>query len=293
MSAKEILSIADKADLIPNFLHGRTQHKTMQARLSEDILQKREKSAFYRTEPGRFFISEALSDPSIQDDYKVVFRARRRTRDLEKEHSITIKHSFLESFLKGNPKRRCDYERFYKEAIAADAFEIDSGLTNPTNDKRIRIWTFSIVQKGNSILGYRVGRYRNRGETLHLNRSIGFPSNVSLDDKTLFSTDPIGAIENSISTLKWDLDLSPFVFEAEQSTAPDPLFMFLTESPTGEVSLVLSYIWACPNWFEPTKRRLSLNDPSWIDFKHPPNNLDDLEPWSQEIFQEIFQELYL
>ena len=84
MSAKAILDVAYKAGVVPTHLYGKTQKKTLQARLSEDILRHRDTSLFYRTEPGQFFLSEFLSDPTIPDDYKVPFPARRRTRDLKR-----------------------------------------------------------------------------------------------------------------------------------------------------------------------------------------------------------------
>jgi hypothetical protein len=38
--------------------------------------------------------------------------------------------------------------------------------------------------------------------------------------------------------------------------------------------------WVCPEWFEPTTRRLSINDPSWMNMRVKPNNLEDFEPWT-------------
>jgi len=53
----EILRRAYLADAVPPQLYGRTQHKTLQARLSEDILLKRERSAFFRTDPGHYLLA--------------------------------------------------------------------------------------------------------------------------------------------------------------------------------------------------------------------------------------------
>ena len=61
MSARAILDVAYAAGIIPAHLYGKTQQKTLQARLSEDILHHREVSAFYRTEPGQFFLAELLA----------------------------------------------------------------------------------------------------------------------------------------------------------------------------------------------------------------------------------------
>ncbi len=56
MSARAMLVAAYRHNIVPSHLFGRTQHKTLGARLSKDILERREKSAFFRTAPGRFFL---------------------------------------------------------------------------------------------------------------------------------------------------------------------------------------------------------------------------------------------
>ncbi len=65
LNAKAMLEMAYEAGVVPPHLHGRTQQKTLQARLSEDILHHREKSAFYRTEPGQFALKIFLDDPDV------------------------------------------------------------------------------------------------------------------------------------------------------------------------------------------------------------------------------------
>ena len=97
MTAKGILDAAYKAGIVPEHLHGTTQHKTLQARLSEDILHRRSTSQFFRTEPGYFFLTELISDTEIPDKYKEPFPARRRTRDLRKDPILTLEVSFIES----------------------------------------------------------------------------------------------------------------------------------------------------------------------------------------------------
>ena len=83
MSAKAILAAAHRSAIVPINLRGQTQVKTLQARLSEDILYHRSSSRFFRTEPGQYFLCELIADPDIPDKYKERFPARRRTRDLQ------------------------------------------------------------------------------------------------------------------------------------------------------------------------------------------------------------------
>src|SRR5689334_7283892 len=70
LSARDLVQEAEKLGLMPADLGGKTQHKTMQARLSTDILFNRERSFFYRVSPGRFFLREFLDDPEIDIRWK-------------------------------------------------------------------------------------------------------------------------------------------------------------------------------------------------------------------------------
>ena len=75
MTAKAILNAAYRTGIVPDHLHGKTQHKTLQARLSEEILHFKRDGRFFRTEPGFFFLTEFESDPLIPDKYKDHFSA--------------------------------------------------------------------------------------------------------------------------------------------------------------------------------------------------------------------------
>ena len=54
MSAREILDASYRLQLVPEHLFGKTQHETLQAHLSEEILRNRNSSVFTRTAPGQF-----------------------------------------------------------------------------------------------------------------------------------------------------------------------------------------------------------------------------------------------
>jgi hypothetical protein len=99
MSPKGIVDAAYRAKIVPSHLFGKTQHKTLQARLSEDILRHRNSSKFYRTEPGMFFLSALISDSDIPEKFKQPFAARRRTRDLMREPVLALKYSFFQTRL--------------------------------------------------------------------------------------------------------------------------------------------------------------------------------------------------
>lgn len=93
---KGIPDAAYRAEGVPDHLKGKTQHKTLQARLSEDILHQRNAALFYRIEPGMFFLGELISAPDVPEKFKEKFPASRRTRDLQTDLSLGMSRGFLE-----------------------------------------------------------------------------------------------------------------------------------------------------------------------------------------------------
>jgi len=282
MSAKGILNAAYRAQIVPEHLRGKTQHKTLQARLSEDILHHRSSSLFYRTEPGIFFLCELISDPNIPEKFKEIFPARRRTRDLQNENALGISRNFLKRWREGS-----DSGDLVEMLADAERHEAVRYLPQSGDTDYATLWTFSLVRRNNEVLSYRVGRYRDDREAFANKRTIGFPGAVTISDRSLFSQDDYGATENALRVLLLDLDLSSQSFPDENLKKPAPIFTFEAEGDDGVSVLLVVLEWTCPDWFEPTTRKLSLNDPCWLNLSIQPNNIDDFEPWSKTTLRRI------
>ncbi len=282
MSAKGILDAAYRAKIVPEHLRGSTQHKTLQARLSEDILHHRLSSLFYRTEPGIFFLCELISDPNIPEKFKEKFPARRRTRDLQKESALGIRRSFLKDWLEHS-----DCHSLGKMIAAAEQHEAVKYVPVSGDSNYASVWTFSLVRRNREVLSYRIGRYRDDREAFANKKTIGFPGAVTVGDRSLFSQEDYGATENALGILLLDLDLSSQSFANENPAKPTPIFVLEAEGEDGVSVLLIVMEWKCPDWFEPTTKKLSLNDPCWLNLSVPPNNIDDFEPWSQTTLRKI------
>lgn len=283
MSARGILEAAYRAQIVPQHLKGKTQHKTLQARLSEDILHHRNSSLFYRTEPGIFFLCELISDPETPEKYREKFQARRRTRDLRRDTPLGIKRSFLKSWAQSG--RSSNVSPIFDDAENQKALKY---ISDDDESQFAAIWTFSLVRRGTSVLSYRIGRYRDDRDSFANKRTVGFPGLVTASDRTLFSENDYGATENSLSVLMLDLDLSSNSFEDGKISKPEKKYMIEAEGDDGVSVALLVLEWYCPNWFEPTTLKLSFNDPTWLDLSIAPNNLDDFEPWSRSTMSCIF-----
>jgi hypothetical protein len=278
MGAKSILDAAEKAGVLSEHLHGKTQQKTLQARLSEDILKGREASLFYRTEPGQFALKEFLDDPAFPTKWKTEFSARRRTRDLKRPTSLAIRQATAASLENISISMNEFSERLIEPGAVATMHPKEM-------NKRgyCAMWTFSVVRKRDEVLAYRIGRYRDDRDIFANKRSIGFPGALAADDVSLFSTDELGVKECCIAVLQQDLDLSLSTFERSKEQVPKIECVTALADGDGKLDLIIVLLWESPDWFEPTTKRLSLNDPGWLQTCARPNDMDDFEPWSAQI----------
>lgn len=278
MGAKAILDAAYRAGVVPSHLRGRTQQKTLQARLSEDILHCRGASAFYRTEPGQFALTEFIDDPKFPAKWKTPFPARRRTRDLKRSESLAV-NCELAVGLQGGAITMTEF------LVRVDDPGALASMHPDEMKKRgyCAVWTFSVVRKGDCVLSHRIGRYRDDRDSFANRRSIGFPGALAADDASLFSSDKLGAEECAIAVLQQDLDLSLATFERPSAHRPtvDGVTAIMNLGESLDIVIVLS--WESPDWFEPTTRRLSFNEPTWLCSSSRPNDINDFEPWSARV----------
>jgi len=275
LTPRAILKEAFRGGLVPTHLFGQTQHKTLQARLSEDILHNRVESRFYRTDPGRFFLSEFRSDPSIPEQFKDPFHARRRTRDLGKVSALAMDKAYASTL---DASKFGSWQRLLKEADACGALK--HADTRCDHQDLIFIWAFSVVRRDDQILCYKIGKYRDDRNAFANRKSIGFAELVAYENASLFADD-MGISECGLNTLLTDLDLSKSAFG--KGSAPERPFISLVrlmKDDAADPAILFIMEWQCPDWFEPTVRRLSLNEVRWIDGKHIPNDIHAFEPWS-------------
>ena len=277
MSPKAIMDAAYRGGIVPTHLYGKTQHKTLHARLSEDILHNKLESRFFRTYPGMFFLSELRSDPTIPEDFKDPFHARRRIRDLAKPAALAFDRDFLAS----QSLTQLSWRDLLKVADQAGALKhIDTKIKD---ERFVIVWAFSIVRRKNEILSYRIGRYRDDRGAFANRKSIGFAEMVSFQDETMFSDD-MGVVECGLNAVLSDLDLSKSAFPNGILRPSVSFAAIAIRSLIDPVALFVMQ-WECPDWFEPTARRLSLNEVRWVDATYRPNDIEAFEPWSAIAFE--------
>ena len=282
MGPRAILKDAYTLELMPSHLFGETQHKTIQARLSEDILYYKTRSRFFRTGPGRFFLREFITDETIPEDFRVEITARRRKRELLPDPVLCVAKDSLFHLAEGIKRNHTNVFDSLRSTGKLSYFNVKE-----TPADFLAIWSFVVFARGEDVLTFRVGRYRAVEECLTSKRTLGFTSLVTEGHQTLFSHDFFGFVESGISALAMDLEFPLTDHDLEEEVSSGLSVVPVTENEEITAALVV-FEAKCPNWFEPTKRRLSMNDLRWMPFHVPPNHLDDFDPWSQAVVRHRF-----
>ena len=149
------------------------------------------------------------------------------------------------------------------------------------NVNSVFLRSFVCVHRNSEILTYRLGRYRDDRDTFMFRRSIGFSTLVHLEEHTLFNLGNFGILDAGLRAAKFDLDVPEDVTDEGTNAS---LAYFIWSSCGTETNDLLAVIkFECPTWFEPIKRRLALNDLSWMDATMPVNDFDDYDPWSKSV----------
>lgn len=283
MSPRNILAAAYRADLVPPHLYGKTQHKTLQARISEDIIARREHSPFFRTAPGRFFLREFLTDESLPEEFRRPVPTRRRSRELVHGPVLAIEPEALKA-ISGTDNNFNTNEIFC--LLRNNKYTYEDPRRNASG---VPVRSFVCVYRDTMILTYRLGRYRDDRDTFISRRSIGFSTLVHMDEHTLFNYSDFGILDAGMKATKIDLDI-PEVSSTAETKASIGYFIWCHEGKNaGDLLAVVNF--ECPSWFEPVKRRLALNDLRWIDIAQPVNNIDDFDPWSKHILTNFWSKM--
>ncbi|WP_137152580.1 winged helix-turn-helix domain-containing protein [Devosia sp. FKR38] len=283
LSARQILAKAHATKAVPRHLHGATQYKTMQARLSEDILSKRDHSAFFRPKPGTFFLRKFLDDETISEEYRRPIAARRRIRDLLLGPALSVAKSAV-----GDVFAHTD--AVLPKTICGELHDRAFAYIDPKNvpDDRLLIWAVCVVVRGHDILTYRAGKYRDDRDAFARKQTFAFSSLVQENARSLFDEDSLGIRETALKSVVMDLDIPLRSEISNDSEIPCELMTFMRGThPAFFNSIIGVVVVECPQWFEPTTRRLSLNEVRWVSLLSPRNNTDDLDPWSVLIWKHL------
>lgn len=286
LGAKEIMALAADMGIVPPHIFGKTPHKTLQARLSEHILEYRNKSIFYRTSPGRFFLRDLSNSPQVDDKFKVEWHARRRKKDLAQENVLAIPRHILDL---NDINGFVDDTSKVLELIDAYGASYTDRKKAELDDSLKQFVTYVLVKKGDKILSYRRGKFSNASNEIMGARSIGFGGHVCDTDSDFLDQSTFGIRNNAARELLEELWLEDIEQKNLHKNESLRLLSFINVDDTDEakkhIAAVLVYT-STPS-FNPKKGELSINDLNWLDITHIPNHIDDFELWSRMILLKL------
>lgn len=284
LDARQILRTAYNLSIVPKNLYGKTQYKTLHARLADDIRKQHARSEFVRTDPGRFFLRRFLRDQTIPSAHKREYPARPRADQLRNFDVICLRKADL--------------------PIAAGDDLLDLAFLSPyrtlnrrltdiyDDDSFVFLRIFVIVERVHHIVMRR--SFSKTNDAMASKWSLGIIGFVKDQDSTMFSEDPYGLVEASLRTLCEQLDLT---HQDTEFIRTGHLIRFLgflvTPTDAHENSLAAVTVCHCPEAFDPIARYHNPKSLYWHAIHTQVNDWSVFDPWSRELNARRTIERYL
>jgi predicted NUDIX family phosphoesterase len=288
MTASEILADAKRLGWMPLHLYGKTPHKTLNARLSEHIRDRKEDALVFRVGPAKYFLSEFLADPSLPSRFKRKFRGILRSKQVRQERVLVATRGTLEA------KGICGFVPFDREwfshKLRSDFEFVDRRLAEKRTDIK-QFVSYAIIVRGTSVLSYRRGKFNTASTELKGARSIGFGGHISEIDFDLFSFDFSGLFRNAARELYEELLVTDIdVVNSVPSANIRPLgYLNLDDTPEARKHVAIVMLYAPNERVDFRKGEWSINELNWLDTSLRLNDLSEFELWSEVLLRMIFE----
>ena len=150
LSAQSILSEAKRFGLMPKHLTGPTKHKTLQARISDNINSLQKDSRFYRVGVGKYFLRELATDPTLPVKLKKEQDPPGRVKSIEEARLLHSSNTSNE-----------DRPIIASLTDALSRIEQDNCFKYARHrlSTETLIGTFTIIRWGNSIFLHDIGKF--------------------------------------------------------------------------------------------------------------------------------------
>jgi predicted NUDIX family phosphoesterase len=288
LTPSEILDLAARAEFLPKHLFGATMHKTLAARLAENIRSGGDRSPFFRTAPATFFLHELANAPETPADFQKVYVGHLRSKSIRKENVLVAPRQELSDAIYGEYVH-FDEEKF-EELYSSICKFMDRTKAEEDNSVK-QFVTFTLVYHDRKILTHRRGKFTTASDTLKGQLSVGFGGHVNDGDFDLFSQGKNAFRSNAARELKEELFLDDIYRERDDAMKRTDVLGYVNvdDSPDAEhhVAVLVAFKHLTPDI--PKKGELSINQLSWLDLRCPLNDLSDYDLWSGMILQNIYQ----
>lgn len=275
LSARQMMRRAFLLELVPSGLYGRTQYKTLHARIAEDILARRNHSEFVRTEPGRFFLRSLLEDPTIPETFKREFPSPPRSDQLRNFYAFCISESSARGLVAPiwvSPSVSILHRlngRFRSLSKANDSKEY------------IHLRTFVMLHRNREVFARR--RARAFGDPLSGPSSLGVQGYLKADDRNLFSRDEYGLFDAAYRTMYQQLYMTHDVVNFAARSEPWRFYGLLFDGSDRRYRRALAAVilFNCSDKFDPVARFGPSEAFYWHSVDDRPNDISQFDPWSR------------
>ncbi|MGR9432757.1 HTH domain-containing protein [Rhizobium leguminosarum] len=291
LTARALVDYGLEDELFPAAGLSRTPQKSMQARLSMDILNN-EQSAFIRTGRGRFFLRELLERQELGAPSALkVYRAERRTPVPSTETVLAIPKGTYEGFLGYQGIGNTEPPNPFATMSNANIAYLPRSLAE-TDDRFKQVITYTVIQYQSKILTFRRGLYNRAAKFLRGAHCVGFGGHVNEDDRDLFSYDDLGIRQNAAREISEELMLP----DGRPQINPKNLeFLGVLNDDSSDVGIrhmavVLRY-WVddWTQWKSVGRGEASINKIRWLDTLKESIHLAEFEYWSQLVLRSFFK----
>jgi hypothetical protein len=193
LKAREIVERGIEQGLFGDHAMGRTPEKSMQARLSINILARAHQSLFARTSKGRFTLRSRLTAETRQSGDEgplptpsVEYHAERRVLRTPKEEVLCVGQARFEDVLTFQGVDT-DPTEILKQLLQGDHLHYVARSEAEARNDAKQFITYVLVQCGQRLLFFKRSYISRAAEFLRGSKCIGFGGHVSAADKDILS----------------------------------------------------------------------------------------------------------
>src|SRR5450631_405320 len=305
LKAREIVDRGIDQGLFGDHVMSRTPEKSMQARLSTDILTRAEQSRFARTSKGRFTLRSKLARKSFvreadaADQSGAEYHAERRILRTPKEEVLCVKENSFSQLLTFQGIDT-DPGEILRQLLQNKHLQYVGRSEAETRDDAKQFVTYVLVQCGQRLLFFKRSYLSRAAEFLRGSKCIGFGGHVSAADMDILSRSDHGLSFCARRELSEELRLPDKVKRAANagSQAPNHQTLKLFQdvplerlavlnddsSEVGRRHVAVVYRAWLSDWAQ--ARQLQKGDSSikgigWIDLSKDTVDIAEYEYWSQ------------
>ncbi len=286
MSAREIVELAERDQLLPDDFAGKTPHQTLKSKLSVAIRTDRDVCVFVRTAPGRF----ALRDQVARD---AVYEAKPLHPPAAAEYVLGFPSERLDQCGRFDGIR-ASHKR-YLATLLRDGVDAMERYSAEGNDEFKQLITYVLVTRGRDLLAFKRGAFNRVEHFLRGSHCVGFGGHVTAGDLNLLSQGDAGLSRGAARELAEELKLPPRDAQRVANGEGLEVIGLLNDDSSAvgrrHFAVVFQYeVSNAPEWDTPTRGEKAVTQLRWL---RPGDDvrLNDFEYWSQLCLRAFHREI--